>query len=77
MDWFLYDNGLRHERVKSVPKEITGTSRLRQSSVPAKNMQKTLVMETTFQKKPSSKGIESALYDPRKVDNRCYRLGKN
>ena len=51
MDWFLYDNGLRHERVKSVPEEITGTSRLRQSSVPGKNMQKTLVMETTFQKK--------------------------
>ena len=22
MDWFLYDNGLRHERVKSIPTGI-------------------------------------------------------
>ena len=32
-------------------------------------MQKAPVMETTVQKKPSSKRITSSLYDPRKVDD--------
>ena len=39
MDWFLYDNGLRHERVKSVPEEIACTSRLAQWVVPGETMQ--------------------------------------
>ena len=40
MDWFLYDNGLRHERVNSRSKKATGLyliiSRL-SSKKPAKN----------------------------------------
>ena len=39
-------------------------------------MQKALAMETTFQKQPSSKGIESTLYDPRKVDDRAINWKK-
>ena len=39
-------------------------------------MQKALAMETTFQKQPSSKGIESTLYDPRKVDDRAINWEK-
>ena len=76
MDQFLYDNGLCHERVKSATEEITCTGRLRQSSVPGENMQKALAMETPFQKQPSSKGIESTLYDPRKVDDRAINWEK-
>ena len=39
-------------------------------------MQKALAMETPFQKQPSSKGIESTLYDPRKVDDRAINWEK-
>ena len=50
MDLFLYDNGLCHERVKSVPEEIACRSRLHQWGVPGETMQKAPVMETTVQK---------------------------
>ena len=70
------DNGLRHERVKSVPEEIACTSRLRQWGVPGETMQKAPVMETSAQKQPISKGITSTLYDPRKVDDRAINWEK-
>ena len=61
---------------KSVPEEIACTSRLRQWGVPGETMQKAPVMETTVQKQPSSKGITSTLYDPRKVDDRAINWEK-
>ena len=39
-------------------------------------MQKAPVMESTVQKQPSSKGITSTLYDPRKVDDRAINWAK-
>ena len=39
-------------------------------------MQKAPVMENTVQKQPSSKGITSTLYDPRKVDDRAINWEK-
>ena len=62
---------------KFVPEEIACTSRLRQWGVPGETMQKAPVMETTVQKQPSSKGITSTLYDPRKVDDRAINWEKN
>ena len=61
---------------KSVPEGIICTSRLRQWGVPGETMQKAPVMETTVKKQPSSKGITSILYDPRKGDDRAIKWEK-
>ena len=61
---------------KSVPEEIACTNRLCQWGVPGETIQKPPVMETTIQKQPSSKGITSTLYDPRKVDDRAINWEK-
>ena len=63
-------------QLKSVPEEIAFTSRLRQWGVPGETMQKAPVMETAVQKQPSSKGISSTLYGPRKVDDRAINWEK-
>ena len=38
--------------------------------IPGESLQKAPVMETSIQKQPSSRGISSTLYDPRKVSDR-------
>ena len=63
-------------QLKSVPEQIACTNRLRQWGVPVETMQKAPVMETTVQNQPSSKGITSSLYDPRKVDDRAIHWEK-
>ena len=63
-------------QLKTVPEEIACTSRLRQWGVPGETMQKAPVIETAVQKQPSSKGISSILYDPRKVDGRAINREK-
>ena len=56
--------------LKSVPLELTCTSKIREWGVPGeKYCRKTLVMETVIQKREKSRGITCTLYDPRRNKN--------
>ena len=60
-------------QLKSVPEEISVTSRLRQWGVPGEVHLKSPVMATTVYKNVGKRGISSTLYDPRRIEDEDQR----
>ena len=55
-------------QLQNVPEEVACTSRSRQWGIPTESSMKAPVMSTVVQKKPTKKGIQCTIYDPKRIE---------